>query len=116
MADRTSSSFSFPRTRRAASASVATFGPRCPDSSDYVGDATWAHELVVTSNAEYCGMFDEARTLEQEYPLKAIAALGGHLKHNGAPGWQTLARGCERLGAVLEGYLLRRELEAELAR
>jgi hypothetical protein len=46
----------------------------------------------------------------------AIAALGGHLKHNGAPGWQTLARGCERLGTVLEGYRLRRRLEAETTR
>jgi hypothetical protein len=25
--------------------------------------------------------------------VDAITALGGHLKHNGAPGWQTLARG-----------------------
>ena len=43
----------------------------------------------------------------------AIAALGGHLKQNGAPGWQTLARGWERLSAVLEGYRLGRKLEAE---
>jgi hypothetical protein len=27
----------------------------------------------------------------------AIAALGGHLPHNGDPGWQTLGRGFERL-------------------
>jgi len=27
----------------------------------------------------------------------AIAALGGHLKRNGAPGWQTLRRGLDRL-------------------
>jgi hypothetical protein len=42
----------------------------------------------------------------------AIAALGGHLKHNGPPGWQTLARGYERLCSVLEGYRLHRDLEA----
>jgi hypothetical protein len=29
--------------------------------------------------------------------LDAIAGLGGHLKHNGPPGWQTLGRGFERL-------------------
>jgi hypothetical protein len=29
--------------------------------------------------------------------LLAIAALGGHLKRNGAPGWQTLQRGYQRL-------------------
>jgi hypothetical protein len=41
----------------------------------------------------------------------AIAALGGHLKHNGSPGWQTLARGYDRLCGVLEGYRLRRDVE-----
>jgi len=41
----------------------------------------------------------------------AIAGLGGHLKHNGAPGWQTLARGYDRLCATLEGYKLRRAIE-----
>ncbi len=41
----------------------------------------------------------------------AIAGLGGHLKHNGAPGWQTLARGYDRLCATLEGYKLRRAME-----
>ena len=40
----------------------------------------------------------------------AIAALGGHLKHNGTPGWQTLARGYDHLRAVLEGYRLRRDI------
>jgi hypothetical protein len=48
--------------------------------------------------------------------LYAIAALGGHLKYNGPPGWQTLARGYERLCAVLEGYRLHRELEAQTVR
>ena len=36
----------------------------------------------------------------------AIAALGGHLKHNGKPGWQTLARGYEKLAARVEGWRL----------
>jgi len=36
----------------------------------------------------------------------AIAALGGHLKHNGEPGWQVLARGFEELLALEAGYLL----------
>lgn len=38
----------------------------------------------------------------------SIARLGGHLKHNGAPGWQSLARGYERLQAWVEGWRLRR--------
>lgn len=38
--------------------------------------------------------------------MNAIAALGGHLKHNGTPGWQTLARGYQHLSTVLVGYRL----------
>jgi Transposase DNA-binding/Transposase DDE domain len=34
----------------------------------------------------------------------AIAALGGHIKYNGDPGWLTLARGFERLQALHEGW------------
>jgi hypothetical protein len=36
----------------------------------------------------------------------AIASLGGHLKHNGDPGWTTLARGLETLIALTDGYRL----------
>jgi hypothetical protein len=35
----------------------------------------------------------------------AIAALGGHLKHNGDPGWSTLAYGLEKLSTLTEGWL-----------
>ena len=35
----------------------------------------------------------------------AIAALGGHLKHNGDPGWSTLAYGLEKLETLTEGWL-----------
>lgn len=38
--------------------------------------------------------------------MLAIAALGGHLKHNGLPGWKVLARGFEKLLKLEEGYLL----------
>jgi hypothetical protein len=41
--------------------------------------------------------------------LLAIAALGGHLKRNGAPGWQTLYRGFKRLEALADGYRLATE-------
>lgn len=43
-------------------------------------------------------------TIEQA--LWAIASLGGHLKHNGPPGWQTIGRGFERLLALEEGWNL----------
>jgi hypothetical protein len=36
--------------------------------------------------------------------LLAVAALGGHLKHNGEPGWLTLARGYEKLRTLTEGW------------
>ena len=35
----------------------------------------------------------------------AIAALGGHLKHNGDPGWSTLAYGFEKLETLTEGWI-----------
>jgi hypothetical protein len=41
----------------------------------------------------------------------AIAALGGHLKRNGAPGWQTLARGHEKLRGLVAGWRLRIAVE-----
>jgi hypothetical protein len=39
--------------------------------------------------------------------LLAVAALGGHLKHNGEPGWLTLGRGYEKLRTLTEGWLAR---------
>lgn len=38
----------------------------------------------------------------------AIAALGGHLKRNGDPGWQTLGAGLQKLLTLVEGYRLAR--------
>ena len=34
----------------------------------------------------------------------AVAALGGHLKHNGDPGWSTLGYGLEKLETLTEGW------------
>jgi hypothetical protein len=39
--------------------------------------------------------------------LLAVAALGGHQKNNGDPGWITLARGYEKLRTLTEGAALR---------
>jgi hypothetical protein len=44
--------------------------------------------------------------------LLAVAALGGHLKHNGDPGWLTLARGYEKLRSLTEGWQAAKGLEA----
>ena len=35
----------------------------------------------------------------------AIAALGGHIKYSGPPGWLTLARGYEKLELLVEGWV-----------
>lgn len=35
----------------------------------------------------------------------AIAALGGHIKYNGDPGWLTLARGYEALQSFVTGWI-----------
>jgi hypothetical protein len=42
--------------------------------------------------------------------LLALAALGGHLKHNGEPGWLTLGRGWEHLSSRTQGFRLGRIL------
>lgn len=36
--------------------------------------------------------------------LLAIAALGGHIKYSGEPGWLTLARGCAELRTLTRGW------------
>ncbi len=43
-------------------------------------------------------------TLEEA--IYAIAEQGGHLKRNGAPGWQTIGRGLERLWWAEYGYFV----------
>jgi hypothetical protein len=42
--------------------------------------------------------------LSRRDALLAIAALGGHLKRNGEPGWQTLGGGLEKLLTLVEGF------------
>jgi hypothetical protein len=39
--------------------------------------------------------------------LRAVARMGGHLSHNGKPGWLILARGFRKLLALEEGWHLR---------
>jgi hypothetical protein len=42
--------------------------------------------------------------------LLAVAALGGHLKHNGEPGWRTLGIGYDKLRTLTEGWAARRSI------
>ena len=43
--------------------------------------------------------------------MLSIAGLGGHLKHNGMPGWRTLADGFQALRAMMAGWYLCRAVE-----
>jgi len=43
--------------------------------------------------------------------LLAIAGLGGHLKRNGAPGWQVLSRGYQRLLDYTAGWTARQKVQ-----
>jgi hypothetical protein len=49
----------------------------------------------------------EKATLKEA--LLAVAAVGGHLKHNGHPGWQVLGRGLEKVFDLTHGYLLAKQ-------
>jgi hypothetical protein len=47
---------------------------------------------------------DASTLLTVHQCLYAVARLGGHLKSNGPPGWQTLGRGYEKLLILEEGF------------
>jgi hypothetical protein len=57
----------------AAAGTGGSVARACPTSSDYVGNAAWPDQLVVTTGATYCGAFKEMRSphLAQEYAAKA---------------------------------------------
>lgn len=48
-----------------------------------------------------------------QHALAAVAQLGGHLKRNGAPGWQVLGRGLESLLLIELGWRARDSLAAK---
>lgn len=56
--------------------------------------------LIATSNKPL------PRNLTVHQALLAVAGLGGHIKNNGAPGWQVLGRGYEKLLLLEQGWLI----------
>ena len=44
-----------------------------------------------------------------QHALLGVAALGGHIKNNGDPGWIVIGRGFDKLLALVEGYETARE-------
>jgi hypothetical protein len=69
------------------------------------------------------GMLEVLERTELRYPLPehptakdallTIAGMGGFLKHNGMPGFRTLAHGEQKLLALVQGYELGRRVAAE---
>ena len=47
----------------------------CPPSTAWIGDDGWTGTIKATTEAEYCGAFDEERTLEQELAAKMLVKI-----------------------------------------
>jgi hypothetical protein len=79
--------------------------------------ATWAFstlELELLSRA--AATRGRPRPKNVSDALTLLARLGGHLKNNGPPGWQTLARGYEKLLLLRMGWQLAIESQAKASR
>jgi hypothetical protein len=81
---------------------LRTLAEETPDAP--ASDVLDADEVAVLRHLAHARRHALAATPTCEAALWALAALGGHLKRNGPPGWQTLARGYETLTAALAGY------------
>lgn len=75
-----------------------------PDSTDIIFDAD--HLLVLREKGRI-KLPDEPTNRDI---LLAVAALGGHIKWNGEPGWKTICGGLEKLVPMTEGFRLARKL------
>ncbi|HEY5275440.1 MAG TPA: IS4 family transposase [Coriobacteriia bacterium] len=67
-----------------------------------------ADELLLLRKISVRVKLPEHPTLEQA--LYAIAGLGGHLKRNGPPGWQTILSGYRDLWSAMIGFLAARAM------
>ena len=67
-------------------------------------------ELLLLARAPATRRLGPPRTVAEA--LSMLARLGGHLKHNGRPGWLTLARGFEKLLTYRIGYEIGRPSNA----
>lgn len=78
---------------------LRNLGRSAPDEP---ATAALSERQVVVLRAFTTRPLDERPTVRQA--MFAVAALGGHLKRNGDPGWLTLARGLERLLTLELGW------------
>lgn len=74
------------------------------DSTDIILDAD---HLLVLREKGHMKLPDEPTNRDI---LLAVAALGGHIKWNGEPGWKTICGGLEKLLPMTEGFRLARKL------
>jgi hypothetical protein len=68
---------------------------------------TETQSAVLRTHAKTRKFFQDERAATSRDALYAVAALGGHLKRNGAPGWLTLLRGYRTLTDLVLGWQLR---------
>jgi hypothetical protein len=47
----------------------------CPPSTAWIGDESWTGVITATTEAMYCGAFDEERTFEQELAAKMLVKI-----------------------------------------
>jgi hypothetical protein len=58
----------------------------------------------------------EKNILTAQEALYSLAALGGHIKHNGPPGWLVLWRGYRELATMVQGYFVAQTIFSTLSR
>lgn len=83
--------------------SLARIEPRCPGS-----DAFSKAQLDALRHMSHRPL--PKRPSAQDV-LWCVAGLGGHIKNNGAPGWQVLQRGMEKFLAFAAGWCAREEAD-----
>ena len=81
-------------------------------------DANAPASLALTPTMITClrhAMRRRGRELPQEPTVRdgllGVAAIGGHIKNNGEPGWIVIGRGFDKLLALVEGYEAAAEVE-----
>jgi hypothetical protein len=88
---------------------VATEVLRLRHMADIAPKALWSRALTATQFEVLRRKSPNAKLTEQstvEQVVMAIATLGGFLKSNKVPGWQTIYQGWAKLEAIVEGYEL----------
>lgn len=75
----------------------------CPDSP-----AIAALDETKIQVLKACSKIPVPESLTAKDALLAVAAMGGHIKNNGSPGWQVLWRGYKKLLLLEQGWLAAR--------